>query len=110
MHSSGSGWLGCIRNGSQSLTAYQVSPQKGMALDFVQALRREKAEAVARRETGPLWQLLVCGGRLMRLDVDQADVAVMRTALREYLEWMKGNLSIDSGGECKCRIEMLLDR
>lgn len=42
--------------------AYQVSPQKDMALDFVASLRREKAEAAARRETRPLWQLLVCLG------------------------------------------------
>lgn len=88
--------------------AYQVSPQRNMALDFVAALRREKVEAASRRETRPLWQLLVCIDRLIRLHVDPNDVQVIRSALRRYLEWMRGDPSIDPGGECKQRIEMLL--
>lgn len=89
--------------------AYQVSPQKDMALDFVAALRREKVEAATRRETRPLWQLLVCVGRLMQLGIDRSDTAVIRTALREYFEWMKRDPSIDPGGQCKRRIGMLLE-
>lgn len=89
--------------------AYQVSPQKDMALDFVVALRREKIEAATRRETRPLWQLLVCVGRLMQLGIDRSDAEVIQTALREYFEWMKRDPSIDPGGECKRRIGMLLE-
>lgn len=88
--------------------AYQVSPQRDMSLDFVTALRREKAEAVTRRETRPLWQLLVCVGELMRFDVDRCDVDVVRTALRECLEWLQVDHSIDPGGECKRRIKWLV--
>ncbi len=88
--------------------AYQVSPQKDMALDFVAALRREKVEAASRRETRPLWQLLVCVGTLMRLAIDRSEAEVIRTALREHLAWMERDSSIDPGGECKQRIAMLL--
>jgi len=88
--------------------AYQVSPQKNMALDFVTSLRREKVEAATRRETRPLWQLLVCVGELLTLDIDRGDVEVIQTALREYLEWMEQDSLIDPEGECKQRIGMLL--
>ena len=88
--------------------AYQVSPQNNMALDFVTSLRREKVEAATRRETRPLWQLLVCVGKLLTLDIDRGDVEVIQTALREYLEWMEQHSLIDPGGECKQRIGVLL--
>jgi hypothetical protein len=88
--------------------AYQVSPQKDMALDFVAALRRERVEAATRRETRPLWQLLMCVGTLMRLTIDRSEAEVVRTALREYLAWMNSEPSIDTGGECKQRITLLL--
>jgi hypothetical protein len=88
--------------------AYQVSPQENMALDFIAALRREKAEAVSQRETRPLWQLLVCIDRMIQLHVDPSDLQVIQCSLREYLEWMRGDPSIDAGGECKRGIEILL--
>jgi hypothetical protein len=99
----------CAAHRVTGYIAYQVSPQKDMALDFVAALRREKTEAETRRETRSLWQLLVCVGRLMQLNIDRSDAEVIRTALRECLEWMKRDPSVDSGGECKQRIGMLLE-
>jgi hypothetical protein len=89
--------------------AYQVSPQKNMALDFVTSLRREKDEAANRKETRPLWQLLVCIGKLLRLDINRSEVEVITTSLRDFLEWMKKDPSLDPGGECKRRIRLLLE-
>jgi hypothetical protein len=88
--------------------AYQVSPKKGLALDFVASLRREKAEAASKGETRPLWQLLVCIGELMRLGIGSADAEVLRKALSEHLAWMRHEPSVDPAGECKQRIELLL--
>ncbi len=89
--------------------AYQVSPQADMALDFVTSLRLEKVEAATRRETRPLWQLLICLGELMRLGISRADVEVIRKALRDYVEWMKHDPLVDPGGECKRKIGVLLE-
>ncbi len=88
--------------------AFQVSPQSGMALELVASLRREKTEALDRRSTKPLWQLLVCIGTWTQQDVSDEDRALVRRALKHYLDWLRQQPNIDPGGQCKRRIHHLL--
>ena len=46
--------------------AFQIEPPKGMVLDLIAALNAERTEASERKETRPLWQLLVCFTYLMQ--------------------------------------------
>ena len=80
-----------------------------VALDFVACLRRERREAELRKETRPLWQLLVCIGLLMELGLNRTDSDLLRAALAAQFEWMAQQPSIDPGGECKERIQLLLE-
>ncbi|MBS0150253.1 MAG: TIR domain-containing protein [Nitrospira sp.] len=90
--------------------AYQMSPQLSMCMDFVASLRREREEATHNHETRPLWQLLVCIGHALSAEHQDSGHAALLIALSEFDRWICNEPSIDLGGECKTRIQLLLER
>ena len=79
-----------------------------MALDLIGALGHERLEASERKETRPLWQLLVCFTYVMQNEVSSTDSNLIKTALASFLAFMQSDPAIDAGRQCKARIEMIL--
>jgi len=91
--------------------AFQVTPQQGMVLDLIVALRAEHAYAEEKLQTRPLWQLLVCFSALLnRSDTVASDKELIRKALADSLRFLEKNTQLDPGGQCKHRIRQLLKR
>lgn len=90
--------------------AYQIDPLESMVLDLTHALNleRDHNKAAERKETRPLWQLLVCFTFLMRVQIPRSDRSLIKMALRDFLDFMEKDPSIDPGGECKTRIIKLI--
>jgi hypothetical protein len=88
--------------------AFQINPPQGMVLDLISALSAERIEASERKETRPLWQLLVCFTYLMQYHTDPSERELIKKALRNYLDFLNTDSAIDPGGECKERIELLI--
>jgi hypothetical protein len=65
--------------------AVQISHPKDMILDLVAALDSERIEAGERKETRPLWQLLVCF--TYELQYRPVKRELIKTALANFLEF-----------------------
>jgi len=87
--------------------AFQVHPDTAMTHDLLAALRLERRETSDRKETRPLWQLLLCMGYVLRGASVRPEAAVLVAALKDFLSFLEHDPSIDSGGECKNRIRQL---
>ncbi|MDR4504125.1 MAG: TIR domain-containing protein [Candidatus Scalindua sp.] len=87
--------------------AFQIDPIKEMVLDLINGLSHERVEATERKETRPLWQLLVCFTYLMQHQTPPADRDLIKKALKDFIEFMQNDSAIDPGGECRARIEMI---
>jgi hypothetical protein len=88
--------------------AFQIEPIEGMVLDLIAALDFERTEARERKESRPLWQLLVCFTYLMQYHTRPSDRDLIKTALADYLMFMESDPTIDPGGQCKERIRLLV--
>jgi hypothetical protein len=89
--------------------AFQINPPQGMVLDLVSALSAERIEASERKETRPLWQLLVCFTYLSQHRTPPTERELIRRALKNYLDFMNTDTAIDPGGECKERMKLLIN-
>jgi hypothetical protein len=88
--------------------AFQINPPEEMVLDLVSALSTERIEASERKETRPLWQLLVCFTHLLQHQTPPTERELIKKALKNYLDFMNTDSAIDPGGECKERIKLLI--
>ena len=88
--------------------AFQINPLPEMVLDLVSALGAERIEASERKETRPLWQLLVCFTYLLQHQTLPTERELIKKALKNYLDFMNTDTAIDPSGECKERIKRLI--
>jgi hypothetical protein len=88
--------------------AFQISPLPQLVPDLINCLTRERRLASEAKETRPLWQLLVCFTALVRKGIDARSRDLIRDALDLFLDFLRSDSSIDTGGECKERIEWLI--
>jgi hypothetical protein len=89
---------------------FQINPTPELMAELVICLNREREEARQRKETRPLWQLLVCFTSLLKKGVDSEDKELIRDALFDFNNFLRSDSSIDPGGECKRRIEWLINQ
>lgn len=87
--------------------AYQIKPftDAKIGLNLLACLSKERTHASIKKETRPLWQLLVCIHRLLAI-TDNRDVILY--SLKEMLSFLESKDDIDRGGQCKQRIRDLL--
>lgn len=87
--------------------AYQIQPFNDLkiGLNFVSCLSKEKLHAQAKKETRPLWQLLVCMHFLLTISDDRGYI---KSSLKEMLLFLESDNTVDTGHQCKQRIRLLL--
>ena len=88
--------------------AFQIHPLHSLLPDLVNCLTRERRLASEQKETRPLWQLLMCFTELLSKELDSKSRGLIQDALRLHQDFLHSDPSVDPGGECKSRIEMLL--
>jgi hypothetical protein len=88
--------------------AYQITPftDAKIGLNLVVCLSKEKTHASIKKETRPLWQLLVCLHKLLEI-TDNREIILY--SLKEMLSFLESKDDIDRGGQCKQRIRNLLN-
>jgi hypothetical protein len=94
--------------------AYQIKPftDAKIGLNLLACLNKEKTHASIKKETRPLWQLLVCMHRLLTMSADRVNTDnrdVILYSLKEMLSFLESKDDIDRGGQCKQRIRDLLN-
>lgn len=89
---------------------FQINPTPELVAELIICLNREREEAKQRKETRPLWQLLVCFTLLLEKGVNSEDRTLIQDSLTDFNSFLHSDSSIDPGGECKSRINWLVWR
>jgi hypothetical protein len=91
----------------------QVRPKASVAPNLIDCFWWEQLEARKSSDTRPLWQLLVAVERCILLSnepITQVDSRRLELLMRHCLQFLEATDSVDRGGECKRRLEILLTR
>ena len=90
--------------------AFQMAPTAEAIPDLITSLFRERRIASQQKETRPLWQLLVCFTKLLKFPLDKRSKEAIQDSLRVFQDFMQSDAAIDPGGQCKKRIDLLIER
>ena len=90
--------------------AFHVKPIRELLPELIICLSHEKLYASQCKDTRPLWQLLVCFTKILKLPLDKQSKKTISDALRDHQNFLQSNNSIDRGGHCKRRIASLISQ
>lgn len=94
----------------QAYFQLQVRPRPRFFDGLIDCYWLEQLLARRLKETRPMWQLLVATEVMLRLpEVLETEKQRAERLLRQTLDFLQGDASVDTGGECKRRIELILN-